>query len=459
MEPLPATRDDNVTTTTVEEPLLMHTPSTIELDTVTLKSLRSGLRDPIFLVLFVFHLFYIASLAISYGGVALSNTGANYWVVSALATNTVGEYAEVSDQTNYDVPAKIMGGIVLVLCTSAALSMAWIFFLSKVARFVMNTMILSIVVISTLGGFGLLAMDYASLGVFLLVVAIATMLVAFLFQARIEFASQNLAVASQAIVSIPSTMRYSLLCLFLQVIFVLIWCIAAFGFATNSFQISKYYQNSVYTLDECASYKYFSNIEVDGRSLTCLTGGTCYACLCGPSHDVVSATSECFKPRFYWSAFVFLLVSLFWTNAVLANILHGATAASVWRWWTRGQCTDSDVLANFRRMTSDSLGSICFGSLLAALIRTLRAIVSLMNRTRSQRDNRQHAHRQQLGAFSTMSFTATSVVSSLDQLAGAILGGLVVVLDRVIIYFNRYAFCIVGIDGKKTFCVIFVSMK
>lgn len=375
-----------------------------------------GYKDTLFLLLFALSVLVICAIALTYGTVSLANTGAEYWIVGA-------DGNEIEDKSKEDIVSKIMLGITFVLSLSTVLSLAWVYLLSYVAIFMVNAIIISLVVISVLGAVVVLSLGYPSFGFLLLAVALATLLIALFFQSRIEFASVNLDVACKAVISMPSTIGYSLLMLLFQAAYVLIWCTAAIGFATNDYKISKFYHGQEYTLDQCSSYSYSSSFQVDGVMLECTTG-KCSACLC---EGVLVSNSPCFTPRFYWSSMFGLLLALIWTNSVMVNIVHCTVVAAVARWWTTGTCSVDALQYFFSTFTSTSLGSICFGSLLGAIVRTLRAVTGFVHaRVRRSNDN--------------------STLGKINRWAASFLDKLLMILDRIIVYFNKYAFSYVAIE-------------
>lgn len=73
------------------------------------------------------------------------------------------------------------------------------------------------------------------------------------------------------------------------------------------------------------------------------------------------------------AAFV-LLLSFYWTAQVIANIVHVTVAGVAASWYFNGNPA-SPTKGAFKRATTTSLGSICFGSLIVAIIQALRALV------------------------------------------------------------------------------------
>ncbi|CUI11048.1 choline transporter, putative, partial [Bodo saltans] len=113
-----------------------------------------------------------------------------------------------------------------------------------------------------------------------------------------------------------------------------------------------------------------------------------------------------------------LVLFFFWTSQVVFNVMHVTASglAATWYFVGSGAMPHNPTLASLRRAVTTSFGSICFGSLLVALIKTVRYIVE------SQRN---HDH----------PFVACIV----DCILGC--------LERLVEYFNTYAFVHVAIYG------------
>jgi len=74
----------------------------------------------------------------------------------------------------------------------------------------------------------------------------------------------------------------------------------------------------------------------------------------------------------------FLFLSYFWTHQVIQNTVHVTSAGVVGTWWFNpyeaNSFCSSAIKDSFFRATTHSFGSICFGSLLVALVQALRAM-------------------------------------------------------------------------------------
>jgi len=211
--------------------------------------------------------------------------------------------------------------------------------------------------------------DSPGLGFCVLFVLICTGLYAYSVQRRIPFASANLRTALSAI-----QMNYGVCMLAYAVaavanLWVVVWLLAFLGVAF--------------------------------RSSTCADGS------CEMHMNPV--------------AFILLLLSYFWTSQVLQNVIHVTVSGVIGTWWFAPQEARSAfspaIMDSFSRATTYSLGSICFGSLLVAIIQTLEQIV--------------HSIRQQ----------------QQNNLILCILECLLHFLQRIGQYFNKWSFCYVGLYG------------
>ena len=123
--------------------------------------------------------------------------------------------------------------------------------------------------------------------------------------------------------------------------------------------------------------------------------------------------------------YILLLLSFYWTLQVISNVVHTSVAGTVGTWWFvpddnmasgRG-CCSSAVTDSMGRAMTYSFGSICFGSLIVAILEVIRNIA------RSGARNRRGG-----------------ILRCLCQY-------LLLLIERLVQYFNRFAFCYVGIYG------------
>jgi hypothetical protein len=121
--------------------------------------------------------------------------------------------------------------------------------------------------------------------------------------------------------------------------------------------------------------------------------------------------------------FLFIL-SIFWVEAVFTNCVHVTVAGVVGTWWFAPDdaktCCSPAVRGSLVRTLTTSFGSVCFGSLLIALIQALKALVEQLRR---ESDN---------GAEDCCLCLLECCLSCVENIAE---------------YFNKYAFVYVGLYG------------
>lgn len=130
---------------------------------------------------------------------------------------------------------------------------------------------------------------------------------------------------------------------------------------------------------------------------------------------------------------VLMVFTFLWFSQVVTNVMHVTASGLVATWYYAGfdNMPRNPTLSAFKRSTTTSFGSICFGSLVVAIIEFVRWLV------RSARANDNDG----CGAF---------LLCIMDCLLS--------LLDSLVQYFNRYAFVHVAIYGcgyieaaKRTF--------
>jgi hypothetical protein len=105
------------------------------------------------------------------------------------------------------------------------------------------------------------------------------------------------------------------------------------------------------------------------------------------------------------------------------------------------------VRRNFVQSITYSLGSVCFGSLLVAVVKTTRAVlVFLVDRMKFGKKTRCARLAESNPCYAYYS-SAVRCSSTLQQLMLTILEYCLRVVEGSLEYFNKYAFCYVGIYG------------
>eukprot|EP00527_Entomoneis_sp_CCMP2396_P008149 CAMPEP_0198137610 /NCGR_PEP_ID=MMETSP1443-20131203/1086_1 /TAXON_ID=186043 /ORGANISM="Entomoneis sp., Strain CCMP2396" /LENGTH=546 /DNA_ID=CAMNT_0043799103 /DNA_START=33 /DNA_END=1673 /DNA_ORIENTATION=+ len=120
--------------------------------------------------------------------------------------------------------------------------------------------------------------------------------------------------------------------------------------------------------------------------------------------------------------FLLLLLSYYWTSEVFKNVMHVTTAGTVGTWWFAPDdaCTycSPAITDSLRRATTYSLGSVCFGSLLTALLQLLHQIChDLRRRGRG------------------------------NAILLCVVEAVLAVLESLVSYFNKWAYIYIGLYG------------
>jgi hypothetical protein len=130
-------------------------------------------------------------------------------------------------------------------------------------------------------------------------------------------------------------------------------------------------------------------------------------------------TTVCSDPNY--GVWFVLFISFFFMHQVLQNSVHCAVAGVVGSWWftpNSSGCCSSAVCGSFIRTMTTSFGSICFGSLLVAIVQALRQIIQMAK------------NNDDIGQF---------LACCLDCLLSCI--------ESLLEYFNKWAFVYVGVYG------------
>jgi hypothetical protein len=116
-----------------------------------------------------------------------------------------------------------------------------------------------------------------------------------------------------------------------------------------------------------------------------------------------------------------LLVSFYWTLQVISNVIHTTVAGTVGTWWfspmEASSCCSSGLTDSLGRSVTYSFGSICLGSLIVAILEMIKTMVRSASRNR------------RMGIFRCVAEC------------------LLVYIERLAEYFNRWAFVYVGLYG------------
>jgi len=116
-----------------------------------------------------------------------------------------------------------------------------------------------------------------------------------------------------------------------------------------------------------------------------------------------------------------MLFSFYWVSEVIKNVIHVTVSGVIATWYflsgSKGGMPSSPTMGALKRSLTTSFGSICLGSLIVAILKTIKAIIQGI---RGRKDN----------------------------LLACLLDCCVSCIERLVRYFNHYAFCQVAIYGK-----------
>jgi len=121
--------------------------------------------------------------------------------------------------------------------------------------------------------------------------------------------------------------------------------------------------------------------------------------------------------------YIFVLFSFYWTSQVIKNVVHVTVCGvfgSFYFLTNTPHMPTSPTLGSLSRATTTSFGSVCFGSLIIAIIRTVRAILRMLQD-------------QDEGALAFIACCAGCILSC---------------IEGMLVYFNHYAYTHVAIYGK-----------
>jgi len=135
--------------------------------------------------------------------------------------------------------------------------------------------------------------------------------------------------------------------------------------------------------------------------------------------ETVDGQKTCSDPNYI--ILFFMLVSYYFTHQVLKNTVHVTVAGVVGTWWfspDENSFCGGNVFGSLLRALTSSFGSICFGSLIVAILQAIRALINVAKEN------------DEIGS---------TLACCLDCLIGC--------LESIMEYFNKWAFVYVGLYG------------
>mmetsp|Transcript_6063 Transcript_6063/g.8729 ORF Transcript_6063/g.8729 Transcript_6063/m.8729 type:complete len:485 (-) Transcript_6063:122-1576(-) len=128
-----------------------------------------------------------------------------------------------------------------------------------------------------------------------------------------------------------------------------------------------------------------------------------------------------------WAAVFGLLVSLYWTISVLLNTVQVTVAGTIGTWlFDQGEPSSGVVPSAMYRSLTYSFGSICFGSLVEAIVKALQSLADMAQSQNAENDR-----------------------SLLTGILLCIVQCCLSLIEDVLEFFNEWAFVFVGIYGDS----------
>jgi hypothetical protein len=355
----------------------------------------TGCRDWPFAIVFILNVAAIIGLMVVWGIDSLTDDKSS-------SSSSSSKKKSSSNVLSGDDTKKVVAIALAMAVLSVVLALLLVKLITAAARFMINFVLWFNVGISiAVAAYGF-AINNLFLGILGAIIALLNFCYARAVQHRIPFAVANLRVAEKAISKHKTTYLVAIVCTIVQIAWVAVWALALLGVANNM------------STGESTTTGYLE----DGA--TCSSSSQCISNSCKlytNGRQCANTTSQFFKASAgNYVAYFFLLISFYWGLQVFKNIGHVTVSGTVATFWYNSESKGATG-SSLKRATTTSFGSICFGSLLVAILQALRALAE------SQREE---------GSF-------------LGCICECILG----CLQSLMEYFNRWAFVYVGIYGYK----------
>ncbi|KAJ2223405.1 putative choline transporter, neither null mutation nor overexpression affects choline transport [Coemansia sp. RSA 1722] len=224
-------------------------------------------------------------------------------------------------------------------------------------------------------------------GGIMLIFGVLYALMWFSWRHRIPFSKVVLETVCHITRKFPSTMVVSLAFLIVQTAYSAMWSLALAG----SFKYMEKYQS-------CSTH-----VDRNGRQYQS----------CSNVKEIL--------------AWVYMVFSFYWTSSVILNVLHTTICGTFATFYffdgaPGGYPTNHVTLSSLKRSLTNSFGSICFGSLIVAIIQTIR---SLLRALRNQEGD-----------------------NIAVQLIGCCIDCILGCIEGIVEFFNKYAYVEIAIYGK-----------
>ena len=356
-------------------------------------------RDQGFAILFIFHLISFIAIGAFYGDCNIDNYSSSGDDASSSSSSN-----SMVDGGIFTVTGMIFASFLLAAIVTYAITA---FVVPKFPTIAVISSLYGSFIINTMLVFALFS-SFPNIFTFILGLAVIIWNMWYIYAVRIfvPFAVANLKLATKAVSTNFGVYFVSLLNGIIGIIWMGFWCYTADGLGL------------------------FGEVQQQDDGTGTSTGSAHRAALSSQNKDDYYYSSSMTVDNAIVGFKGFgLLLSLYWTMNVLSNITQTTIAGVTGTWCfdkdNATSCCSSAVTQSLYRSCTYSFGSICFGSLLTALVTALRVIAQ------QARDNNSRRNSRNEGA----------------ALLLCILTCILALLEDIIEYFNQWAYIFVGIWG------------
>ena len=371
-------------------------------------------KDIPFAVLFVVHFFVILIVAFT-KGVKNMNAKSDYSADFEVSSTTPSS----DNQSMAKGGSTALGGIVVVLFVAIGLAYGALHLSIKLGATLISFVARAMIAMFCLCAVVNFASGNAFGGVIFLLLAAFQACWYRAVQSRIPFAGANLSLASRAVSRFPALFAVTGGALLLSFLWMLVWCVALIGVAAPKSNADNVIETPAGTFQPglCTDVAFDDDIckaasnccscaSSDGATTMLLQGGACDAYY-GGSGSALNG-----------GLYFLMLISLYWGGSVISNVVHCVVAGTVSAWWFQGNDVGrTPVFDSFSRAVSYSFGSICFGSLIVAVLKAIKQVLKEAQRNKNA------------------------------QLLMCCIMCILNMIESMLEFFNRYAYCYVAIYG------------
>jgi len=351
-------------------------------------------------LLFLLHVFAIVYLAVEKGSWLWYSS--HHWL-----TFVYSKDIELEREKSFLLVEMLM----LSSLTTVPLALLLIKLLMKYPLVVMRKMLIGSIIMLLTTGFGFLILGSALGFIFCTAMGLGIFCYYRAMEHHLEFSATNVKVAAMGVAKYSHLLRYALMMVICQALWVLIWNIAAISVSGLEEKRQIRQQGRNYDVDMC-----IEGLKNDEIICTCVDESNPISF---PYSEVEGECNES-NGHFNFGIFFLLAISLYWGSTVILNVIHCVVSGTVARWWfseNEEKPNSREPMLAWRRAMTTSFGSICLGSLLVAITKSVQDALWALRKG----DN--HA-----------------ITCCVNCLLSA--------LEKVVEIFNRYAFCYVAIYGK-----------